>query len=364
MKKILIFIDVIGVFLGTVYFINKKEAIAPIDTSSVVVEKKPIQLCFYGEKKTQNNFYDVAWLKMNLLDEKVTGEFRNLPAEKDSKVGTFEGIVGAVDKIAMARTADVWWNSFAEGMQVKEQLKIIFGEGTANVNFGEMADRGDGVYIYKDEAKLTYGMSMTDVACGDIDERIVVEKYVRDNIKTIVSDKPVLGGSWYVTMVRVNPTLKTGEMSYEDGHIMGKVKTFSYIIDGSKVIIAGLNGRNCYEYNQVATTEAPYKVEEKIDITRVGDKMTGTKSGTQAGPDMTNGYKGTLVGTVSGDVLTAIYSYVIEGSAQKEKEIYSIQSNALVKHRYALKEEKRILVPDMESEVKDVIYTKVACVLK
>ena len=364
MKKILFFIVVVGVILGAVYFINKKEVVAPVVTPPVVEEQKPIQLCFFGENKTKSGLYDVAWLKMNLMGEKVTGEFQNLPAEKDSKIGNFEGTVGAVDRVAMARTADVWWDSFAEGIRVKEQLKIVFGEGTANVDFSEMVDRGDGVYIYKDGAKLTYGISMTDVACGDIDERIAVEKYVRDNIKTIATDKAVLGGSWYVMMVHVNPMSNTGEMSYEDGHIIGKIKTFSYLINDGKVTIAGLNGRSCYQYNQVATTDAPYKVEEKIDITRVGDKMTGTKSGTQAGPDMTNGYNGTLVGTVSGDVLTAIYSYVIEGSAQKEKEIYSIQSNALVKHRYTLKEEKGVLVPDIGGVAKDIVYTEVVCVVK
>ena len=235
MKKILLLVIVIGVILGAFYFINKKEAIAPVVPPVTDVHK--VQLCFYGENKTSRGFYDVAWLKMNIAGDKVTGEFKNLPAEKDSKVGTFEGTVGAVDKVAMARTADVWWDSMAEGMQVKEQLRIVFGEGTAQAGFGEMVNDDDGVYVYKDATKLTYGMSMTDVACGDIDERVAVEKYVRENIKTIATDKPVLGGSWSVTFVHVDPTSKTGEVSYEDGHIIGKIKTFSYIVKDGGVSI-------------------------------------------------------------------------------------------------------------------------------
>jgi hypothetical protein len=292
MKKILLGIVVlVGIVCGIFYFLNKKEIIAPVVVSPVATNVNKIELCFYGENKTSRGLYDMAWLKMNIAGDKVDGEFRNLPAEKDSKVGTFEGTVGAVDKTMMARTADVWWDSMAEGMQVKEQLRIIFGEGNAAAGFGEMVDRGDGVYVYKDPTKLTYGMSMTDVACSDLN----------------------------------------------------------------------LIGRNCYEYNHTATASEPYTVHEKIDITKAGGKIIGTKSGTQTGPDMTNGYTGSLTGTASGDVFTAIYAYVVEGSAQKEKEIYSIQKDALVKHRYVLVDEKGTLVPDMTSAPKDMVYAKVSC---
>lgn len=161
MKKYLILALMVLVIAG--YVLSKKEtALAP-----EVVVKEPIQLCFYQKTLGANGLSDVAWLKMNLLGDKVTGEFRNLPAEKDKKVGTFEGTVGKVDPYMMGRVADVWWNSMAEGMQVKEQLKITFGEGSAQVGFGEMVDRGDGVYVYKTPDKLFYGLSMIDVVCDD-----------------------------------------------------------------------------------------------------------------------------------------------------------------------------------------------------
>ncbi|MFA5999791.1 MAG: hypothetical protein WC783_02295 [Candidatus Paceibacterota bacterium] len=235
MKKLLTFIVLILIIIvGAYLFGANKSQEAPI----VVEEPKSIQLCFYkeGPNKTPGGYYDIAWLKMNLTGDKVTGEFRNLPAEKDSKVGTFEGAVGEKDPYMMARVADVTWSALQEGMQTKEQLRIIFGEGTANAYFGEMVDKGDGVYVYKDLNKLIPGMSMNDVACSDIDDRLAVEKYVRDNIKNLVPEKPVLGGSWYALNVRVDPRTKTGTMEYEDGHVMGK-KTFSYSINNGQVSI-------------------------------------------------------------------------------------------------------------------------------
>jgi hypothetical protein len=236
MNKILPIALVVIVLLVAGYLVkmNKKGPLA---------DNKPINsisLCFYKENKADRGYYDVAWLRMNLSGASVTGEFRNLPAEKDKKVGTFEGTVSPVDKIMMARTADVWWDSMAEGMQVKEQLKIIFGEGTAQAGFGEMVDRGDGVYVYKDSMKITYGASMNDVDCNDIDDIVIVENYLRANMQTIVPDKPVLGGAFYATSIHIDPKTKTGTMMYEDGHVAGSI-TFSYSRIKEAVTINNLN---------------------------------------------------------------------------------------------------------------------------
>ena len=122
-----------------------------------------------------------------------------------------------------------------------------------------------------------------------------------------------------------------------------------------------LAGRNCYEYNHVATTESPYTVKEKIDITRDGVNILGNKSGTQSGPDMTNAYNGTLVGSLEGDLFSPLFVYTIDGSAQKEKEIYQIVDGALVKRRYTLKEENKVLVPDMSTKYNELIYLQVSC---
>jgi len=238
MKKNLISLLLLVVVAFGIYFFLRNNN--DVEQVPVVEQKKPIELCFYKEgNKTPQGYYDVAWIRMNLLEDKVTGEFRNYPAEKDSKVGTFEGSVGKVDPYMMARTADVWWNAMQEGMQTKEQLKIVFGEGTANAMFGEMVDRGDGVYIYKDPNKFSYSMDMNDVACSDLDDRIMVEKYVRENIKTLAPEKPVLGGSWYALAIRIDPKTKTGTVNYEDGHVQGGA-TFSYTRIGDKVEISNI----------------------------------------------------------------------------------------------------------------------------
>ena len=226
-SKQVIIVALIIIIIGAVVYsinINKKPLVmAPTDNNVInIVKKEPIEMCYYLANKTNNGFYDTAWLKLNILGEKVTGEFRNLPAEKDSKIGSFEGTVGPLDQKIMARTATVWWNSLAEGMNVKEELTILFGDGSATVGFGEMVNRGDGVYVYKDKTKLTYIKSMSQIDCVTLDEKLFTEKYIMDNIKTLATNKPVLGGTWHVTSVIASPIAHNGEVTYEDGHIQSK----------------------------------------------------------------------------------------------------------------------------------------------
>ncbi|MCE9585016.1 hypothetical protein K8Q94_00075 [Candidatus Nomurabacteria bacterium] len=68
------------------------------------------------------------------------------------------------------------------------------------------------------------------------DEKILVAKYIRDNIKIIVPEKPVLGGAWYVVELSLDSTSKTGSMTYEDGHIQNKA-TFSYVLNNEVVLV-------------------------------------------------------------------------------------------------------------------------------
>jgi hypothetical protein len=173
MKKILIVAFVLVVVIGAFYFINTKDAVSPVVVTPPVVEEvKPVELCFMQKGKVnEQGFFDKFTLKM-LIDNKegkVSGELNLLPAEKDKKVGKFEGTVSEVDKVMMARTVDATWDTLAEGMNTKEQLKFIFGEGTASIGFGEMVDRGDGVYVYKDQSKILYNLQLTDVACTDLE---------------------------------------------------------------------------------------------------------------------------------------------------------------------------------------------------
>ena len=117
----------------------------------------------------------------------------------------------------------------------------------------------------------------------------------------------------------------------------------------------------CYTYHQVATKDAPYAVDETIKITTYGDKVTGTKQGTQVGPDMSNGYQGTLIGTIYQNVLTAVFDYTVEGSHNKEQEEYGISDFKLTKHRYPLIDKGGMLVPDKTGPEKDIVYNQASC---
>ena len=120
-------------------------------------------------------------------------------------------------------------------------------------------------------------------------------------------------------------------------------------------------GRKCYAYSHAATADAPYAVNEWLDITISGDKVTGTKSGTQKGPDMTNGYQGTISGSVVGGIMNAVFAYTVEGSANKEQEIYHASADGLEKYRYPLLEQGGMLVPDQTKDYTKLNYVHTDC---
>jgi hypothetical protein len=236
MKNFKYLLVVVVFLVGVVFIINKKPAVAPVVDDTVAT--KTIELCFakFGQvMPNPNGFEDKYTLRLSMTGDKATGELKFLPAEKDSKVGKFEGTVSAVDKIMMARTVNAWWKTMQEGISATEELSIIFGEGTASVGFGEMVDRGDGVYVYKDKANIKYNLELSDVACGDLTERDNVESYVRANINTLSPVKPVLGGTWYALSVNIDAAKNSGNVTYEDGHIQQK-KNFTYTIDSNLVV--------------------------------------------------------------------------------------------------------------------------------
>lgn len=229
MKKT-IAVGVLLIVIGVSYFIFRKdEVLAP-----VVEEPKGVELCFAKfTEPDENGIYDKYTMRLLLKGDggtEATGELNLIPGEKDTKIGKFEGVAGPVDPNIMARTADLWWDTFAEGMNIKEELKLIFGEGIASIAFGEMVDRGDGVYVYRDSENLNYSLELSDVACSSLTERANVEKYLKDNIITLSPVEAVLGGTWYVNSIVLNLAEKTGTVKYEDGHIQEN-KVFSYTVN-------------------------------------------------------------------------------------------------------------------------------------
>jgi len=241
-KKILLMLVIVG---GLILILSEKEKnpIAdPVLVDEIITqEPSSVKLCFYKETPAVLNpdLLDTASLRMNLSGTNITGEFKNFPAQTDSNFGTFEGSVTPVIPEMMARIADVWWESHSEGMVTTRELRIIFGEGTARVGFGEIVDRGDGVYVYTDKENINTWPELSDVDCADIDDREIVAEYIKANIVSLVPEEPVLGGTFYALGVRVNPREKTGVFNYEDGHIMGTA-SFSYTRNGQEVLITNI----------------------------------------------------------------------------------------------------------------------------
>jgi hypothetical protein len=205
------------------------------DNSRLPVASEPetkAELCFAKyEDSADSEFEDAYTLRINIDGEKATGALRLLPAEKDALVGTFEGTVSPADQASQSRSAHLWWNTEGEGMTAKQELAIMIKEGMANVGFGEMMDRGDGVYVYKDPAKVDYSFALPSISCEDFAERESVESYLWNNIVTLSPIAPALGGNWYVVDATVDLTNNTGTVVYEDGHVQEK-RNFTYTTDG------------------------------------------------------------------------------------------------------------------------------------
>lgn len=143
-----------------------------LDENGNVLGEESIALCFanYG-KVNALGYSDKYSLNMLLTGSKAVGSLKLIPAEKDSKVGTFIGTVSLVDKVMMARTMDIIWTATGEGVTNKEELRIIFGEGTASIGMGEMVKSSNGIYVYKDKTKLNYDLKLTDIVCEQLDNK-------------------------------------------------------------------------------------------------------------------------------------------------------------------------------------------------
>lgn len=233
LKQIVLFILIIVVITSIILFFIKQRN----NTKQVKINESQIQsYCYYRENKLENGFKDVAWLRLNIDGLKVSGEFQNLPTEKDSKKGAFEGTLSTpIDKWEN-KILDVSWDSFAEGMENKEELMIKFGdENTASVGFGEMKELENGSYGYKDKENIMYQKGMSKVDCTTMTEKLDVEKYVRENINKIAPNNTVLGGIWYAYKIETDQENKTGYVEYEDGHVKSEGK-FTYEYDQNRNI--------------------------------------------------------------------------------------------------------------------------------
>ena len=170
--KILKYVLVIAVIGFMVYLIvtGTNSDTAPVDSSPVVnVDDSNIEtreICYVWNTEAG----DSATLRMEFSGVggvDVQGRFDFVPAEKDKKTGTIVGTAGPLDQQMMARTAKLMWTASGEGVTNQEELYVIFGEGMASPGFGEMKDRGDGVYVYADPENISYDLNLQQTDCGD-----------------------------------------------------------------------------------------------------------------------------------------------------------------------------------------------------
>jgi hypothetical protein len=159
----------VAVVLGMMVYVVMKDKpqVADISTNENVSEEiEPREICYIWNTEAG----DSATLRMEFSGtggSNVQGRFDFVPAEKDRKTGTIVGTAGPLDQQMMARTAKLWWTASGEGVTNQEELFVIFGEGIASPGFGEMKDRGDGVYVYANPENISYDLNLSQTDCGD-----------------------------------------------------------------------------------------------------------------------------------------------------------------------------------------------------
>ncbi len=92
------------------------------------------------------------------------------------------------------------------------------------------------LFVVNKPKEISVPIPVVPTEDNGVQEQALVETYVRDNIKTLAPEQPVLGGSWYVVSITVDAVANTGVVTYEDGHIQGKA-SFTYTIEGKSVVL-------------------------------------------------------------------------------------------------------------------------------
>ena len=169
LKTILIVIAILLLIVLAFFFIKNKmgeEKITPPDTSLDIELSPEInaqQLCYIWNTEAG----DSAKLSIDIRADKVIGEIYLLLAKNEPKTGIFKGNVSPVDPKTSKQTINALWESKKGATTRKEEVSIIFGGGIANIGSGEMKDKGDGIYIYANPAKLSYAPNLQQTDCGD-----------------------------------------------------------------------------------------------------------------------------------------------------------------------------------------------------
>ncbi len=91
---------------------------------------------------------DSIVFEMERKGDSVFGVLNWKPYEKDKKFSTYKGTMQGNKGTAIAK-------SMGEGMDYKEELKFTINDDKASIQYGEMVQADNGVWIYKEGAETT-----------------------------------------------------------------------------------------------------------------------------------------------------------------------------------------------------------------
>ncbi len=174
-KAIFIIVLTLAV-IGVVVWAKRTVApasVAPIQivhTETPVQNTNPNEVCYLRETKYEmGTDYAFISVNYNLNNNEVYGIMNWIPSEKDSLVGVHKGTVTQMNGSKML---NVIYTAYGEGIVNRQQEILLIGENDIKQGVGEKYQNKDGVYMFKDIAKLTYDNLLPKADCASVPNRI------------------------------------------------------------------------------------------------------------------------------------------------------------------------------------------------
>ncbi len=231
MKSTHIIFGIIGIVLigiGVFLFISSSR-------DGVVYERNGEQMCYFFQTPSEFEGYDRAYLYLEMNNENMTGLYAYEPSATDGRQTSLRSLK---DLEIYDGYAEAFFETIvmAEGMNTREDFIIRFNNEYAEVGFGIMEHDVDAdYYTYQNTKEITW-QRIPALPCAELDDHIIISEYMRAMISEIAPVEAVLGGTWYVTSVIVDPQESAGRVWFEDGHIAEEAE-FSYSREGNSVEI-------------------------------------------------------------------------------------------------------------------------------
>lgn len=243
--KSIIILIVIAISLGAVWYFNKdvvasyKNTTYEIDTTLITLKN--------GVSITEVAPGSASKISTTYFGNEAFGDLNGDGKDDVAFILTQSGAgSGTFYYLAVAlRTAKGYQgiNTVLLGDRIAPQTTVI-ADGKITVTYadrapGEPMSTAPSVGVSK-QFKIAYGRLVEESAPTPVvtaSDTSLVEAYVRAHIKTLATEKPVLGGTWYVVSVTVDESKKTGSVVYEDGHIQAE-STFVYTRSGDTITIS------------------------------------------------------------------------------------------------------------------------------